>query len=404
MQKLKTTSVGIYIGRKLDRDEASKNALLPHVLLKGCKVAPDSAEVAKRLENLYGAKLRASVTKRGDNQFMNFDGEVISDRYSADGEELISGLLDLMLSVVFEPKTRCGAFLGDILEREKKNAIDRVKGLINDKTQYANNRAIEEMFKDDIYSISEWGEVSEIEAIKPKVLFEHYKNVIATSAINIFISGEVDVQKAKDEIEKRVSGLDFKKAELAKTEIPQKKCEKRDITEVSELTQGKLAIGFMTNVSAKDDDFWALVVANNIFGGGMGSKLFNNVREKLSLCYYVKTAIDRPKGYMLLYAGISFDKFKAATDEIFAQLSEMKSGNITDAELANAKSEIANSLNACYDDQLQMQRFYMGNIVSGVDVSIEEYKEKVAMVTKDEVIAVIKKLECDTVYFLRGEE
>ena len=177
---------------------------------------------------------------------------------------------------------------------------------------------------------------------------------------------------------------------------------KQEITETTDIVKGKLSIGFRTNIKACDEDFWALVVANNIYGGGLGSKLFNNVREKLSLAYYASTTIDRYKGFMLLNAGIAFEKLDEAKNEIFFQLEEMKNGKITDDEMNNAKSEIVNSLNSCYDDQNALASYYMGNIIAGVNVTLEEYKENIMKVTKEQVVAVSKKLEPDTIYFLKG--
>lgn len=404
MTKLKTTRMGIYIGRPLDENEASENAVLPYVLLGGSKQARSSAELAKALQELYGAKMYAVVNKRGDNQFINIEGEVISDRYAAEGEKLFLGLTNLMLSTIFEPLVENYAFAEDVVAREKKNAADKLNGLVNDKTRYANNRCVEEMFGNDAYSVSEWGTISGIDKITPELLFAHYDKIITSSPINIFVSGEADINEVSAAIQKKITGMKFRASKLAEVRIIKKDSEKTDLCEKTDLTQGKLAMGFRTNVAPADDDFWALVVANNIFGGGMGSKLFNNVREKLSLAYYVHTVIDRPKGFMLLYAGIAFDKLKSAEDEIFSQFDEMIKGNISEAELANAKSEIENGINSCYDDQAQMQSFYMGNIISGVNVSPEEYKEKIRRVTIGEVTEVFKKIQPDTVYFLKGEE
>lgn len=404
MTKLKTTRMGIYIGRPLDENDASENAVLPYVLLGGSKQARSSAELAKALQELYGAKMYAVVNKRGDNQFINIEGEVISDRYAAEGEKLFLGLTNLMLSTIFEPLVENYAFAEDVVAREKKNAADKLNGLVNDKTRYANNRCVEEMFGNDAYSVSEWGTISGIDKITPESLFAHYDKIITSSPINIFVSGEADINEVSAAIQKKITGMKFRASKLAEVRIIKKDSEKIDLCEKTDLTQGKLAMGFRTNVAPTDDDYWALVVANNIFGGGMGSKLFNNVREKLSLAYYVHTVIDRPKGFMLLYAGIAFDKLKSAEDEIFSQFDEMIKGNISEAELANAKSEIENGINSCYDDQAQMQSFYMGNIISGVSVSPEEYKEKIRRVTIGEVTEVFKKIQPDTVYFLKGEE
>jgi len=405
MTKLKTTSVGIYMGRVLEKNEVSYNAVLPYVLMKGCKMAENASEIAKKLQNLYGAKLYTGVNKRGDNQFVNFEGEVISDRFAPDGEKLLKGLLELMLSVLFEPVTEKGGFQADVTEREKVNCINKIEGLINDKRGYANTRMKEEMFKGELFSLSEYGYIDEIKNITAVSLYDHYKKIIGTSVINIFVCGELNINEVKEEIENKISGIEFKKAMLKKSEIIKKTAEKKDIKEYTDLTQGKLSIGFRTNVSCTEDDFWALILANNIYGGGLGSKLFNNVREKLSLAYYVSTGMDKYKGFMLLNAGIAFEKLADAENEIFFQLDEMKKGNISDEEMQNSKSEIINGLNSCYDDQKQLQSYYMGNIIAGIDVSLEEYKENIMKVTKQEVIDVVNKLEPDTLYFLeRGEE
>lgn len=405
MTKLKTTSVGIYVGRVLDKEESSFNAILPYVLMKGCKEAKNASETAKILQELYGASLYTGVNKRGDNQFMNFEGEVISDRYAPNGEKLLKGLMDLMLSVLFEPIVKDGGFMSDVTEREKQNGINRIEGIINDKRDYANKRMEEEMFKGELYSISKYGYVDEIKNITPVSLYEHYKKIIGTSVINIFICGELNIHEIKNEIENKIKAIEFVPAKLKMSQIIKNNSERKDITEYTDLTQGKLSIGFRTNVSCAEKDFWALILANNIYGGGMGSKLFNNVREKLSLAYYVFTAIDKYKGYMQLNAGIAFDKLEEAKNEIFFQLEEMKNGNISDEEMENAKREIVNTVNSCYDDQKQLQSYYMGNIIVNVDITLEEYKKSIMQVTKQQVVDVINKLEPDTVYFLeRGDK
>lgn len=402
MSKFKTASVGIYIGRELKKEEASYNALLPYVLTKATKEAETAAEVAKYLQNLYGASMGVGVNKLGDNHFMSFEGEVIADRYAPDGEKLLGGLIRLMLSIVFSPVVEEGAFLSSVTERERINCQNRIKGIINDKTRYADMRCREEVFRGKSHGISEYGYIDELEKITPRGLYEYYLKVISESEINIFICGEADIGAVKSQIDSAVSGIHFKKARLVPPEIIEGAKEPREIQETTDLAQGKLSIGFRTGISRTDPEYWALLVANNIYGGGLGSKLFNNVREKLSLAYYVSTGIEKYKGFMLLHAGIAFQNLDAAKNEIFAQLDKMKAGEISDSELENAKSEIINGINSCYDDQQLMSSYYLGNIISGVDTTIEEYKEKIAHVTKDEVISAIQKTQPDVIYFLKN--
>ena len=256
------------------------------------------------------------------------------------------------------------------------------------------------MFRGETYSVSEYGYIEDIEKITPESLYAHYRKVIAESVINVFVCGELNINEVKKEIESAVLGRTFQKTELNAPEIIKSAKEMTEIKENTELTQGKLSIGFRTDVSCGAPDFWALVVANNIFGGGLGSKLFNNVREKLSLAYYVSTSLDKYKGFMLLHAGIAFDKFEEAKKEIFFQLKDMQNGNVSDDEMENAKSEIINGINSCYDDQQMLQSYYMGNIIAKTEVSPEQYKENIRRVSKREVIDVINKLQPDTIYFL----
>ena len=134
------------------------------------------------------------------------------------------------------------------------------------------------MFKEENYSISEYGYIDDIKKITSVSLYEHYKKIIGASVINIFVCGELNIHEIREEIEGKVKVISFDGAELKKSKIIKKESEKEDVREYTDLTQGKLSIGFRTNVSASDEDYWALMLANNVYGGALGSMLYNNVR------------------------------------------------------------------------------------------------------------------------------
>lgn len=118
MTKLKTTTVGVYIHRPLDKSEVSKNAVLPYVLKRGCMLCNNSSDVYKYLENLYGASFASSVLKLGDDQVIYLGFETISDRFAPCGEKLVSDIIKLLVSVLFEPVQ----FTHETVEQEKNNA------------------------------------------------------------------------------------------------------------------------------------------------------------------------------------------------------------------------------------------------------------------------------------------
>lgn len=401
MKKLKTTTLGVYIHRALNEEEASMNALLPFVLKRGCRLCKDTTEIAHYLENLYGASLSAGILKKGEDQIISFDAETISDQFAPNGELLLSNLIELLLSMIFEPLTENGGFVEDFVEREKKNAIDRIESVINDKRTYAQLRCMQEMCKGEPFEVNKLGSVEGIQKITAAGLYCYYKNMIAESMIDIFICGETDI----NQITEAVKGvkLPFANAKLPKTEILTRAAEVKTVTERLDVTQGKLSIGFKTNIKPEEDDFIAILAANSVFGGGAHSKLFNHVREKLSLAYYASSNVDKYKGLMLVNAGIEFENFQKAYDEIMVQLDNVKQGDISDFEFETAISSLVTSFESAYDDARYMQSICLGEIVSGTGCSIADYIKKLKDLKKQDLIKAMGKIELDTVYFLTGK-
>lgn len=400
MTKLKTTTVGVYIHRELNADDVSKNAVLPYVLKRGCKLCPDSEAVAKYLENLYGASLGARGLKLGDDQIIYFGLETISDKYAPDGESLVLDGLKLMLSIIFEPVS----FTDEVLEQEKKNAKDRILAEINNKTTYAMNRCCEEMCKGSSFALSPLGTLEGIDEITSDSLKSHYENIITSSEIDVYLCGECDIEPVNEKIRSYISSMSFAKPSLPKTEIFDGNGEIKKVTDHMDVAQGKLSMGFKTGISPDSDDYPALMVMNSIYGGGAHSKLFNNVREKLSLCYYASSGVVKDKGIMFVNAGIEFENFEKAYDEIMSQLEEVKKGEISELEFVSSINALTNDLEAYKDNQRLMQLFYLGQKVSGANYDIDSLKEKISKVTIDDVKRAAKSVELDTVYFLSGKE
>lgn len=400
MTKLKTTTIGVYIHRSLCEEEVSKNALLPYVLKRGCKLCPDSEAVAKYLENLYGAAFGASVMKQGDDQIIYLGFDSISDKYAPDGEKLSEDITKLMMSVMFEPVS----FTDEIVGQEKKNAVDRIMAEINDKRQYAMLRCGQEMCKGESFALSTLGTKEGVEAITAQSLKAHYENIITSSAIDIYVCGDADINALADEIKQYTDKIAFKEAKIPQSEIFTGKGEVKRVTDHMDVVQGKLSMGFRTDIKADSADFVPLMVMNSVYGGGAHSKLFNNVREKLSLCYYASSNLVKNKGIMFVNAGIEFENFQKAYDEILVQLDAVKNGEISELEFTSSIRALENDLESYKDNQRMMQIYCLGQKIAGTNYSIDELKEKISCVTVEDVKRVAKNVELDTVYFLAGKE
>ena len=401
MKKLKTTTIGIYLKRELKKDEASKNALLPHILKNGSQLVKNRKETEYYLENLYGAKMSAGISKKGNAHILCFEGETISDSFAPSGERLTMGLLKLLLSVIFAPKEE---FDSESFETERHNAITKIESIINDKRVYANYRCQEEMSKGDIFSIPRLGYAEDMKKLTKEELYSYYKQIVASSPIDIYICGDTDIDAIEAEIRSFLKDFNFAKAKGIKNNILKDKADIGYVTERFNVTQGKLSMGFLTHIAANDERSCALILANSIFGGGAQSKLFNNVREKLSLAYYAGSVLNRPKGFLTVNSGIEIKNFEKAKAEILLQLEEMKKGNITDLEIEASKNFLINSLNSLNDDQFEMISYYHNEKVIDSNLGIEEYKSRILALKKEDVVSAMSDVTLDTVYFITGLE
>ncbi len=401
-EKFKTGRISLYIHLPLDRSTATYAALVPRVLKRGTEKYPSLSALSKRAEELYGASVSSGVGKKGDTQSIRFNLGFASDSFLS--ESILKDIIELLAQLVLCPKLTDGAFDKSWVEQEKTNLKNFIEGLINDKKEYAAVRCNEIMFEGDPYGVFEYGYTEDLEKIDEKNLYEFYQSILDNSVIDIFASGSFDEELLKSELKGVFGKLKPRKAEYTKTQLAdeEKDITVKNITEPMPTSQSKLCIGFNCGINPVSEDYYNLMLFSCIFGGSPFSKLFNNVREKLSLAYYVFSAADRQKSYMKISAGIEADKFDAAYDEIMLQLDKMRTGDFTDDEIISAKKYLATNLNSAKDSLAAIENFYMGQIMLSNDETIDGLIEKVQLVGRDGIIKAAKCVQEDTIYFLKG--
>ncbi|MCH5186948.1 MAG: insulinase family protein [Oscillospiraceae bacterium] len=395
-EKFKTYMASVLFHRPLNREGASKGALLAQVLRCGNELHPSAKEIDVALEELYGASLYCSSGKRGEEQVIRVAMEAVCDAFLP--APAFDKAMELLFAAAFKGNNR-----GSV-EQEKKNLIDRIRGQINDKRYYASLRLNEIMFDGRPYGINSIGYEEDVEKITPDDLFGFYDEVINTSAMSIIFTGNFDEAAAMAAAKKAVEALPEREAGHTLAEITGGAGEVRRVTEHLDVTQGKLAMGLYTGIAHNDPLIYAQMVMNGLYGGSVNSKLFNNVRERLSLCYYASSRADRMMGVMTVSSGIEFQNFDAAYNEIMAQLQAMKDGDFSDEEIDVIKKEICNSFRSRVDAVEALEDYYTTQILLGSDVSIEETIENIENVTREQIKEAAGRVALDTVYFLAGKE
>lgn len=400
--KYKTTSITTYVNRRLKREEVTKNALLAKVLSRGTSKYNTIETINSHLENMYGTLYSIDVLKKANVQCIQCSVSNISDKYTND--DITAQSAKLMLDFLFDPYTVNCVFDNGYVEGEKQNLKDDIEAIVNDKRSYANMRVIEEMCKGEDNAIMDCGYVEDLPSINNINLYEHYKNIIFSSPIDIYVVGDTDIENIKNVISDYMSKFQFDISDIDCDKSIKKASQIKYVDEVMAVNQGKLAIGYRTGINIDSPLYYALLVGNSIFGAGAHSKLFNNVREKMSLCYYASSRLDKFNALMIVSSGIEFANYEKAKSEIFVQLDAVKTGDFTDDELQIAKSFIVNSYNSFFDSPYMLRDYYYGQKFCTNKDSLEDAIDKVNNVTRQDIIDAFSYITADTVYFLKGKE
>ena len=405
--KFKSAYLSLTMLAPLDQDTAAANALVPSVLRRGSAVHPDMESLSAALDELYGGAIEPVVRKKGETQCVGFAASFLDDAYALKGEPILEPAAALLGELLLKPLTENGTFSDDYTAGEKANLADRIKGQINDKRTYATHRLTQLMCGEESFGVDKLGDEAHVEAITPASLWQRYQDLLNTAAIEVYYCGSAEFDRVEKALKSALSTLPVNEnREVPDCEIRiSAGSEPQIVEEAMDVAQGKLAMGFRTGgQTCWEEDYPALVMCNAIFGGTTLSKLFMNVREKLSLCYYASSVLEKMKGLILVSSGIEFDKYETARDEILAQLDQVRKGEVGDWELEGARRTLIGGYLSTLDDQARQEEFWLGQAVAGLDDTIEKTAAKFESVTREQVAQAAQKLELDTIYFLKGKE
>lgn len=405
--KFKTACMSLNLLAPLKRESAAMNALIPYVLRRGCTAFPDMEALAARLEELYGTVIEPQVRQVGEIQCPGFFVSLPEGDFLPQGEDLLKSVCALLGQLLLSPVTRGGLFLPQVVDSEREKALERIRARLNDKRAYANYRCLEEMCCCEDYAVGRYGSEADCAAIRYQKLSKHYRALLQSAPVEIIYCGRSPLPAVAEALGEALLGLP--RGELYEelgTDVRMNALEAqpRFLEERLAVSQGRLVLGFRLGECMEEPELPELYVFNAVYGEGSASKLFMNVRERLQLCYYAASALDVNKGLMLAFAGVAFDKREAAQNEMLAQLAAMARGEISDEELQSARAAVASDCRMLCDSQYALEGFYFTHALDGLDCAPEELAELAENVDREAVARIAAGLECDMVYFLRGED
>lgn len=402
--KFKTNLIAVFITTPLERKTVTLDSMIPAILRRGSAELNTQEEIEKNLEELYGASFDLGIEKIGDNHVLKFYLESISDEFLPQKENVTDKSIETLLNIIFNPLTENGKFVHEYVDSEKRNLKQIIESKIDNKAAYSAEKTIEAMYKGKPYGLYKYGYIEDLENMQNQDIYNRYQEIIAQGKIDIYVSGTFNENQVEEQITKKLQNLAPRTPKYIinnETTENKQKMQVQELEEKLDVAQGKLVLGLDVLKNEPNSRF-AISLYNVILGESANSKLFQNVREKASLAYTAGSSYIRQKGNIIIRAGIEIENKEKALEITKQQLEAMKQGDFTEDDIDNAKKYMINGIKTVEEGQDTEITYYIGQELSDLHTSLEEYQKQIEAVTKEDIIEVANKVEINTIYFLRN--
>lgn len=399
--KFRHNCITVYIVAPLDEATSAQNALLPFLLRQSSAVCPDSTMLERRLCDLYGADLSADVSSNGEQQMLSVSICGIDDRYAIDGEPVSRGLAQLLCDIVLRPNVSGGGFDVQTFETERHNLSDLIASEINDKRGYAIKRCREIMCAGTPLAVSKYGRGEQVDLLTPQGEYRRYLELMRSARIELIFTGCGDPALARESFRSEFAAIEREPA-AARVSGTMAAGALKERSEEMAVSQCKLVMGLAMGSAESGEDRYAARLMSIMLGGTPFSKLFVNVREKRSLCYYCAASAEVYTGIMVIDSGVDADKAEETRNAVMEQVAAMADGDFTDKELAETKLFYTDIITSVTDSIYRLENWYIGGILHNEVISPAESAARMNAVEAEAIKRAARQLRLDTVFLLKG--
>lgn len=356
-----------------------------------------------KVESLYGADFETGIATIGEKVRIRFSVEIPDDRFSLDGKSIVKETLDFLVDIIKNPHCENGEFDKVATEREVRFTLENIEAEKNDKRAYAVSRLRQLMCQDEPYGIDRDKLEADVRSLDGKKLYDAYMDMLRSSTIVITACGSLDGEMLENVFTDFATSIPDRNPSELETVFVTKADKIRYFKDEMDVNQAKLVIGLRSGMENENDDYFPFRVMTDIFGGGPYSRLFLNVREKMSLCYYCGARLLREKGIIFIQSGIEEENYKKALSEILNQLDVMKKGEFTEEDFDSSIKALSDAFKGVEDSPVAVCTFYSSQVFDDELVNGKEYADRISQVTMEQVVECAKRVSVDSVYLLAKE-
>ena len=319
--EMQSVTAGIWVNAGCV-DETPENSgishFIEHMMFKGTNTR-SAREIASELDAL-GAQSNAFTAKENTCYYIK--------ALSSNLDKACDILIDMITDSVFDPAE---------MEKEKQVVKEEMKMVEDTPDDDVQDMLYEQLFKGEELSRSILGKPETLDAITHDDIVDYIASEYALNQTVVSIAGNFDEEKVCEQFENRLLSMSKVKNErkhITTDYRPSFRTKVKDI-EQSHICLGTRALKF------GDKDAYALSILNNIMGGSMSSRLFQNIREEKGLAYsvYSYTSFNDLTGFYGINAGVSHDNIEATVEAIKEELDILAKSGITTDELENSRTQ-----------------------------------------------------------------
>ena len=396
----KTVRVEVKFRNVVKKEEITLRNLLKMVLIESTKKFDTERKFVIESEELYDLKLSSTSSRVGNFTTLSFNLTFLNEEYTEKG--LHNKSLDFLMEVLFNPNVSNNKF-DSLSFNNCVNKLEKsIMGRKDNKTKYSIFALLQHM-GDYAYSYDQYGYLSDLKNIDEAKLYEYYKKVLMNDLVDVYVIGNVDSNEIKEYFINNFKINSFKKEKmnvLIDEVLPRKRV--KVFKEEDAVNQTKIAIGLRFNDVSEYERKYVLYVYNEILGGSGNSLLFDTVRQKNSLAYYINSIAQGYDNLLIIYTGIDKDRVDLGLKLIKKTIKDIEKGKFTSDMFNNAINMITSSLKLSLETQPSViNNYYAMNILNSDDINTRI--SKFEKVTKEDVINFSKKIKMDTIFLLEGD-
>jgi predicted Zn-dependent peptidase len=402
-EKFKKCRVNICLVLPGERETATALAVLPHILERRCEAVPDPIALSRKLNALYGAEVSGDSYALGANRVVSVGVAGLKNEYALAGEDLESAYVQLACQMLFEPRLASGTFEAEDVAIEAEKQADYLKSEMNDKRLHCLQQARRKLYGDSPLGLESAGYLEDIERVTPKALYEAYADLLARAQVEVSVFG-MPAENAARQVVAYLAKAPRKPVGHAAQPPAPNRASFEHYEEPMDTVQGKLCLVYTSGLVPGARDAAVMRVAGAIFGGLPTSRLFMNVREKQSLCYYCASSYTTFGGTLTVDSGVEHKNLQRAADAVMHELEVLQTELATEEELDNAKRALHSSFTGAADSPAALESWAFTEQMRGTNLSIDEYDELVQSVSREEVRQALARFKPALQYGITQKE